>query len=132
MRAVSLGVWSLIALGTLVPIVSATPASPPATDLGRAIYEQRCLECHGPQGRGDGVKAPFLSPRPGNLVSAATSAKSDKDLLKIIANGRARTAMPGWKDQLSDEEQREVLRYIRSLVQFYHPLTAPPPDLSSP
>jgi mono/diheme cytochrome c family protein len=132
MRAISLGIWSLIALGTLVPMVSATPADPPATDLGRAIYEQRCLECHGPQGRGDGIKAPFLSPRPGNLVSAATSAKSDKDLLKIIANGRARTAMPAWKDQLSDQEQREVLRYIRSLVQFHHPLTPPPPDHSSP
>jgi len=73
------------------------------------------------------MKAPFLSPRPGNLVSAATSAKSDKDLLKIIANGRPRTAMPAWKDQLSEEDQQAVLQYIRSLVRFTRPLTPPPP-----
>jgi len=90
--------------------------------------KQRCLECHGLQGRGDGVKTPFLSPHPGNLVSAATSAKSDKYLLKVIANGRARMAMPAWKDELSDEKQREVLRYIRSLVQFHYPLTPPTPN----
>jgi len=70
-----------------------TPPSPPAMDQGRVIYEQRCLECYGLQGRDDGVKAPFLSPHPGNLVLAATSEKSDKYLLKVIANGRARTAM---------------------------------------
>lgn len=128
MRVVPLGTWSIIALGTTATMVLAAPPSLPTTDHGRIIYEQRCLECHGPQGRGDGIKAPFLSPRPGNLVSAATSAKSDKDLLKVIANGRARTAMPAWKDELSDEEQREVLRYIRSLVQFHHPLTPPPPN----
>ena len=128
MRVIPLVIRSIVALGATVPLVPATAASPPSTDQGRVIYEQRCLECHGPQGRGDGMKAPFLSPRPGNLVSAATSAKSDKDLLKVIANGRARTAMPAWRDRHSDEEQREVLRYIRSLVQFHHPLTPPPPN----
>ncbi len=105
------------------------PATPPASpeDPGRRIYETRCLDCHGPYGRGDGVRAPFLSPRPGNLVSAATSAKSDKDLLKIIANGRPRTAMPAWKGELSDEEQEAVLRYIRSLIHFHQSATPPPP-----
>jgi len=116
----------LLAVGA--PWSAPSPAATSGTDLGRRIYEQRCADCHGPQGRGDGIKAPFLSPRPGNLVSAATSAKSDKDLLKIIANGRPRTAMPAWKDELSDDEQREVLRYIRSLVQFHRSLTPPPPD----
>ncbi|TKS60789.1 MAG: hypothetical protein EWM72_01095 [Nitrospira sp.] len=36
--------------------------------------------------------------------------------------------MPAWKDELSDEDQREVLRYIRSLVQFHYPLTPPSPN----
>lgn len=127
MRLVPALVGSLVTVAVTVRIVPASPSSSSTTDVGRRIYEQRCVDCHGPQGRGDGVKAPFLSPRPGSLISAATSAKSDKDLLKIIANGRPRTAMPAWKDELSEEEQREVLRYIRSLVQFHHPLTPPPP-----
>lgn len=108
--------------------VSFAAASLPDLERGKAIYEQRCLECHGAQGKGDGVKAPFLSPRPGNLVSAATSAKSDQDLLKIIANGRPRTAMPAWRDVLSEEECRQVLHYIRSLVSFSHSSTPSPPS----
>jgi mono/diheme cytochrome c family protein len=127
MRRTSVLMGSLITWAAAVSLLTAAPPSPSPTDQGRRIYEQHCLVCHGPGGRGDGVTAPFLSPRPGNLVSAATSAKSDKDLLKIIANGRARTAMPAWKDQLSEEEQREVLRFIRSLVHFYQSPTPPPP-----
>lgn len=123
---------AVVVTAVILSIVAAqtVPADQPPVlpnDLGQRIYEQRCVECHGAQGRGDGVKAPFLSPRPGNLISAATSAKSDKDLLKVIANGRPRTAMPAWKDELSDDEQREVLRYIRSLVKFHQPLTPRPP-----
>lgn len=94
---------------------------------GKSLYRQRCAECHGMEGKGDGAKAPFLSPRPGNLVSAATSAKSDPELLKIIANGKPRTAMPPWNGTLSPEEQRVVLQYIRSLIRFTRPLTPPPP-----
>ena len=128
MRQTPLLILAAIALPVSMSAVLATPQAEYPLERGRSIYEQSCLECHGVEGRGDGVKAPFLSPRPGNLVSAATSAKSDKDLLKIIANGRARTAMPAWKDQLSDDEQREVLRYIRSLVRFTRSLTPPPPS----
>jgi mono/diheme cytochrome c family protein len=96
-------------------------------EQGESLYRARCAECHGLEGKGDGAKAPFLSPRPGNLVSAATSAKSDQELLKIIANGKPRTSMPSWNGTLSSEEQRAVLNYIRSLVRFTRPLTPPPP-----
>ena len=113
-------------LGIALASVAASPGQT-AWERGRVIYEQRCLDCHGPEGRGDGIKALSLSPRPGNLVSAATSARSDQDLLKIIANGRPRTGMPAWKDELSEEEQQNVLVYIRSLVRFSRSLTPPPP-----
>ena len=85
------------------------------------------MECHGAGGKGDGVKAPFLSPRPGNLISAATSAKTDKELLRTIAQGKAHTAMPAWQNVLPAEDQQAVLQYIRSLVRFTRPLTPPPP-----
>jgi len=111
---------------------AATESFPSGAETGRRLYEQHCMECHGSQGKGDGVRAATLSPRPGNLVSAATSAKSDKDLLRIIADGRPRTAMPAWRDRLSEEDQREVLRYIRSLVRFHRSMTPPPPASETP
>ena len=105
--------------------VSATLGDPEA---GKLIYEQRCAVCHGPQGQGDGPEAPFLSPRPGSLVSAGTSVKSDADLLAVIANGKPRTAMPAWKDLLTDEQRRDVLAYIRTLIRFYKPPAQTPPN----
>lgn len=105
-----------------------TDEPPGSPERGRPIFERHCVVCHGPQGRGDGPESPFLSPRPASLISAATSVKSDAELLRTIANGKPRTAMPAWKNVLSDEERRDVLAYIRSLVRFQpQPLTPPPP-----
>jgi mono/diheme cytochrome c family protein len=62
------------------------------------------------------------------LISAQTAAKSDQELLKIIAKGRPRTAMVGWQERLSTEDQVAVLDYIRSLVKFTLSATPPPPQ----
>ena len=111
----------------LIGLSFATPPAPAMVEQGRVIYEQRCLDCHGHEGRGDGTRAISLSPRPGNLVSAHTSAKSDQELLKMIANGRPRTAMSAYKGHLSEDQQQAVLAYIRSLVKFTGSTTPPPP-----
>ncbi len=118
-------------LGLLLASLDSAPASsvaPMKLEQGRTIYERHCTSCHGPEGRGDGQQAISLSPRPGNLVSAQTSVKSDQELLKIIAKGRPRTAMIGWDDRLSPEDQAAVLAYIRSLVKFTRSATPPPPQ----
>ncbi|MGQ0810938.1 MAG: c-type cytochrome [Nitrospiraceae bacterium] len=112
----------------LLASAAAAALSPGLPEKGKVIFEQRCVECHGSEGRGDGAQAPFLSPRPASLVSAATSVKSDQELLRIIANGKPRTAMPGWKDILTDEDQQHVLSYIRTLVRFSKPPAPPPPS----
>lgn len=96
-------------------------------EQGRKIYQARCQECHGEQGRGDGPRAALLAPRPGNLVSAATSSKTDEELLKIITRGIPRTAMHGWEKELSEDDRRNVLAFIRSLVSFQDPAQTPPP-----
>ena len=93
-------------------------SSQPDIDQGRKIYETHCLECHGVQGHGDGPRATTLAPRPGNLISAATSSKTDDELLAIITNGVPRTSMQGWNDRLSLDDRRNALAYIRSLVHF--------------
>ena len=124
-------VASAAVLGWLLGLLAQAPATtapPNDLDRGRAIYENHCADCHGPEGRGDGRLAISLSPRPGNLISAQTSAKSDQDLLKIIAKGRPRTAMAGWEDRLSQDDQLAVLAYIRSLVKFTPSATPLPPQ----
>ena len=102
-------------------------ASQPDIEQGQAIYQKHCVECHGTGGRGDGPRAALLAPRPGNLVSAATSTKTDEELLEIIERGVARTAMRGWEKELTSEERRNVLAFVRSLVHFRESAQTPPP-----
>jgi mono/diheme cytochrome c family protein len=126
--AIAAGLATLGSLLANIGHVPAIPVTPSGLEQGRAIYERHCASCHGPEGKGDGQEASSLSPRPGNLISAQTSAKSDQELLKIIGKGRPRTAMTGWDDRLSPEEQSSVLAYIRSLVKFTRSATPPPPQ----
>ena len=93
-------------------------SSQPDIDQGREIYQTHCLEYHGAQGHGDEPKVTTLAPRPGNLISAATSSKTDDELLAILINGVPRTSMQGWNDRLSLDDRRNALAYIRSLVDF--------------
>ena len=119
------------AIATLtVLLVSAAHAVIRGTpEQGKAIFEERCASCHGMKGRGDGPRAPFLSPRPASLISAGTSIKSDEELFEVITNGKPRTDMPPWKDLLTEQERLDVVAYIRFLVRF-HPksLTPSPPN----
>ncbi len=130
MRALKAPAQFLLLTWCMGVLLTAMAVSAPsgAPEAGKLIYEQRCAVCHGSQGRGDGPEAPFLSPRPGSLISAGTSVKSDVDLLAVIANGKPRTAMPAWKDLLTEEQRRDVLAYIRTLIQFYKPPAQLPPN----
>lgn len=92
--------------------------SQPDIDQGREIYQAHCLD-HGVKGHGmDGSRATTLAPRPGNLISAATSSKTDEELLATITNGVQRTSMQSWNDRLTLDDRRNVLAYIRLLVHF--------------
>lgn len=118
----------LLILGMTTILAGLAAGAPRNPEQGRTIYEEHCLRCHGSHGRGDGPDAPFLSPRPASLISAGTSAKPDADLLAVITNGKPRTAMPAWKEGLTEEQRRDVLAYIRTLIRFGpKPLTPPPP-----
>ena len=45
-----------------------------------------------------------------------------------VIDGKPRTAMLAWKDQLTDEQRQDVLAYIRTLVRFYKPPPQQPHD----
>lgn len=122
---------AMVGLVLPYPIPGASSAPLGSPDRGHVIYHQHCLSCHGLTGNGDGAEATHLSPRPASLISAGTSAKSDKELLQIIDQGKPHTAMRSWNGLLTDEEQRDVLAYIRSLIQFRPSLDAPPPPSQS-
>src|SRR5437773_6430912 len=63
--------------------------------LGKTIYEARCTICHGSEGKGDGVAAAMLHPRPRDLTAGKYKYRTtetgtiptDKDLERTIREG---------------------------------------------
>lgn len=91
---------------------------------GEKIYAAQCIGCHGP--RGKGKTAPSLN----NPVMLATA--SDAYLRHAIAEGRAGTPMPAFKDKLSSEKLDDVTAYLRSLYRKLEWKTVPetPPPIT--
>jgi mono/diheme cytochrome c family protein len=95
------------------------PPRPPAgASRAQRLYYAFCVTCHGPDGRGSWHAALFLI-RPGNLADAdRPGARTDAALFDIIKHGGApvgRPGMPAFGSQLSDEDLRALVGYVRSL-----------------
>jgi len=115
------------------------PASPVPQDTtaGRAVYEKWCAGCHSETGAGDGPAAPYMLPRPrdftGAIFKIRTTASgqlpSDADFMRAIDLGLPGTAMPGWKDRLTDRERRDVMAYIKTYSAFFADTTQRPTPL---
>ncbi len=84
-------------------------------EQGRVYYVQLCLSCHGPRGDGRGEWAYRVTPRPANLTSPRTQARSDAQLFEFISEPRLGTPMIGWKKQLSESQLGQVVAYVRYL-----------------
>jgi mono/diheme cytochrome c family protein len=98
---------------------------------GKAVFQQNCMICHGAKGHGDGPAAGGLATRPANY-SERTS--SEERQLKIITNGGASEKlspiMPAWGDTLSEQEIRDVLSYVRTVLAVKDPV-APAPSVAA-
>lgn len=84
-------------------------------NMGRRIYDNYCVSCHGDGGKGDGVKAGLLLKKPADHTnSKRMDTYSNQEMADIILNGR--DFMPAWEDTLSPTEINAVISYIRILA----------------
>lgn len=103
--------------------------SPEQANAGRALYEERCEECHMDSGRGGLFSAPPLA------GSAIVQAEDPASLINVVVHGPQLPeevsfgnweTMPSYGDVLSDAEIADVLNYIRgSWKHKARPVTAP-------
>ena len=72
------------------PVEPAPTVSPAAQQAAAKIYAERCQQCHGPGGAGDGPMAKALVPRPQNLRDKVwQSNATNKRLRKVLVYGGA-------------------------------------------
>ncbi len=87
---------------------------------GIIIYQQRCANCHGPLGMGDGELAANL-PNPVPAIGSAAYAQAGiPDVMyEVISNGRIENGMPpfgeGTSNALTEQERWDVIASLYAL-----------------
>lgn len=88
--------------------------TPDGIATAAAIYKDKCANCHGDKGLGDGPEATMYDPAPANLADAHMMAEmTDGETFYKITEGRK--PMPSFKKQLSDEQRWQLVNYLRTL-----------------
>lgn len=95
--------------------VNPVPATAESIAIGSSVYSANCAVCHGAGARGDGPMAQTLNPPPSDLTVHITQ-HPDADLFDFVSNGVQGSAMPAFKDRLSEEERWNVLNYLKSVA----------------
>ena len=106
-----------VPLGPLLPRDSADAA----VFRGGLVYANYCVTCHGINADGNGRAARLYDPRPANLRA---SDKNDEYLALIVRMGGEKLGrspkMPPWSEELTDEQIRDVVAFVRSVNVAKH------------
>ena len=93
--------------------------TPESLERARRVYQVNCAVCHGPDGRGGGVLAPYYARGaaapvpPTDLASPRVRARTDGQLWWIVRHGLGN--MPPFEDLLAEDEVWLAVRFIREV-----------------
>jgi cytochrome c oxidase cbb3-type subunit 3 len=105
-----------------VPLQAPQPEPVRITENTRKTYQWYCVQCHGSEGKGNGINAKFLTVPPRNHTKAEyLETRSNEQLYKAIkfgglSVGRA-PCMPAWEHTLDEGTIQSMVQYIRELCQ---------------
>ena len=115
-------------------LTTAWSAAQPQPDLGsqqqqaagKVLYDQYCSQCHGENGDGLGLAAPYLKPQPRDFTQGKFKIRttptgavpSHEDLKNIIRRGMPYTSMPEWP-QFSDQQLSNLAYHIKAFADDF-------------
>ncbi|MCL5028796.1 MAG: cytochrome c [Bacteroidetes bacterium] len=118
---------ALIDTTTVQDLPLIKPSTAPAADImslsqpndalvakGKIIYTTNCVSCHGADGKGDGVAAGALVPKPRNFTSLDSWINGPKisGIFKTLSEGIKGSAMVAF-DVISSKDKLALAQYIR-------------------
>jgi mono/diheme cytochrome c family protein len=88
---------------------------------GGEVYKTYCATCHGDTGKGDGIAAAALDPKPRDLSNADyVSGLTDAHIKKVVTEGGAAAGMsatmPAWGEIIPEADINNIIAYIRADV----------------
>jgi mono/diheme cytochrome c family protein len=109
----TVGGFAVLALAFALPAKSAELP-------GKAIFEQTCKKCHGPEGKGDRIADKFFKVTIPRLNSAYVQNKSDEEIKEVVTKGRrkmdpVKPGTPIATHSVKAEWVDDVIAYVRTL-----------------
>jgi mono/diheme cytochrome c family protein len=81
----------------------------------KAIFAEKCSNCHGDSGKGDGSDAMMYDPPPADLTDAMRMSKfTDGEIFYKITLGKK--PMPSFEKRLSEEQRWGLVILVRSFA----------------
>jgi mono/diheme cytochrome c family protein len=95
--------------------------TPPALKSARDVYADKCAQCHGDSGKGDGRDAGRYDPAPTDFTDAKRmNTATDGELFYKISEGKK--PMPVFKNKLTEGQRWELVLLIRSFAPSAVPM----------
>jgi mono/diheme cytochrome c family protein len=92
----------------LLPSAAALQAAAP-------LYHENCAQCHGEEGKGDGLEGKMYDPSPADFTAAKRmNPLTDGQIFYQISEGRK--PMPAFKKKLSTEQRWQLVLFVRSFA----------------
>ena len=83
---------------------------------GKKLYGSKCVRCHGPEGKGNGVDGDPAHQNDMNLTLAARAARNpDGVVFYKVWNGRTSPKMPKFSEELTKEQVWAIVAYVQTL-----------------
>jgi cbb3-type cytochrome c oxidase subunit II len=118
------------------PMPNPYPATESNLARGQRIYQDFCINCHGPLGDGQGPAARYLDPPPLNFTELRKYLWDGKYIGGIfyyqIMNGISGTAMPYHKKDLESEKIWDVSNYVAVRFVGYTDANMEPRGIDAP
>ena len=92
------------------------PPSESNRKAAMARYQDKCAQCHGDAGKGDGPEAMMHDPSPADLTDARhMNTLTDGEIFYQISEGRK--PMPSFKKRLTEDQRWQLVVLVRSFAQ---------------
>ncbi len=120
---ISLFIFPAASLATSSELTSPALTSSASKVDAKAIYDHWCAQCHGYEGRADGINStPDMAINPRDHTDRNFMVtRSDDQFEDVIRGGGTRAAksplMPPWEHTLTDAEIKSLVAYLRVLCK---------------
>lgn len=95
------------------PTISRTP--PDETTMAKDLYATNCMICHKDSGKGGKITLEGKTINPEDLTADKFKKATDEKLIGYLTNGIEDEGMPAFKNKLTPDEIKTIVKHVRSL-----------------